>query len=112
MTFRREIGWCVAQAYRLAGARRRAMARCRAPGVRLPVVFHDSYAEEVRGILAALRGVDLVVAKGHLLGDLPSFLSFLGWGFRVGGLVFRGGIIIFTQGEVFLSPLQVLIYTT
>ena len=61
MTFRREIGWCVAQAYSLAGARRRAMARCRAPGVRLPVVFHDSYAEEVRGILAALRGVDLVL---------------------------------------------------
>lgn len=61
MVLRREIGWCVAQAYRLTGARRRAFARCRAPGSRLPIVFHDSSADEARGILAALRGIDLAL---------------------------------------------------
>ncbi len=56
MMFRRQVGWCVAQAYALAGARRRAIARCRSAGKILPVVFHDSTAEEIEGVLAALNG--------------------------------------------------------
>ena len=56
MMFRRPVGWCVAQAYALAGARRRARARCRAAGTVLPIVFHDSPPREVEGVLAALKG--------------------------------------------------------
>ena len=55
MRFRRQVGWCVALAYVLAGGRRRARARCRAPGVVLPIVFHDSAPHEVAGVLAALK---------------------------------------------------------
>ena len=54
-SFRRQEGWCVAVAYALAGARRRARARCRVPGTVLPIVFHDSPAKEVEGVLAALK---------------------------------------------------------
>lgn len=56
MIFRRPVGWGVAQAYALAGARRRARARCRAAGTVLPIVFHDSPPREVEGVLAALKG--------------------------------------------------------
>ena len=56
MRFRRQVGWCVARAYALAGARLRALSRCRVPGVVLPVVFHDSSAAEVADVLAALKG--------------------------------------------------------
>ena len=54
MKIRKMIGWGVAQAYRLAGARRRAVDRVRKPGVILPVVFHAAKAEEVRAILGWL----------------------------------------------------------
>lgn len=52
---RKMIGWGVAQAYRLAGARRRAVGRIRKPGVILPVVVHAAKAEEVRAILGWLK---------------------------------------------------------
>lgn len=55
MMFRRQTGWCVAVAYALVGARRRARARCRAAGMVLPIVFHDSPPREVEGVLAALK---------------------------------------------------------
>ena len=61
MIFRREIGWCVAQAYRLVGARWRARARCRQPGMILPIVFHAAEPDEVRGVLSALKGIPLEV---------------------------------------------------
>ena len=59
MLFRRQIGWGVAQAYRLIGSRRRAWARCREPGAVLPIVFHAASAMEVRGVLKALEGIEL-----------------------------------------------------
>ena len=52
---RKSIGWGVAQAYRLAGARRRAVLRARMPGTILPVVFHAAKAGEVRRILEWLE---------------------------------------------------------
>ncbi len=52
---RKMIGWLVAQGYRLAGARARAVARAKAEGVVLPIVFHAAKAEEVRAILEWLR---------------------------------------------------------
>lgn len=52
---RKTIGWGVAQAYRLAGARRRAVGRVKKPGVILPVVIHAAKAEEVRAILGWLK---------------------------------------------------------
>ncbi len=80
MLFRREIGWCLAQAYRLVGARRRAFARCRAPGVRLPIVFHAAKPEEVRAVLASLKGLDLEVTFDdgwrELQATLPVLESF------------------------------------
>lgn len=55
MVMRKEIGWGVAQAYRLAGARSRAVAAVRKSGVILPIVFHAAKADEVRGILGWLK---------------------------------------------------------
>ena len=55
MVMRKEIGWCVAQAYRLKGARVRAVAAVREPGVILPIVFHAAKADEVRRILGWLK---------------------------------------------------------
>ena len=52
---RKMIGWGVAQAYRLAGARRLAVGRVKKPGVVLPVVVHAAKAEEVRAILGWLK---------------------------------------------------------
>lgn len=52
---RKMIGWGVAQVYRLAGARRRAVARAKAEGAILPIVFHAAKAEEVRAILGWLK---------------------------------------------------------
>ena len=52
---RKVIGWSVAQGFRLAGARRRAVDRVRKPGVILPVVIHAAKAEEVRAILGWLK---------------------------------------------------------
>ena len=55
MMMRKTIGWGVAQAYWLVGARMRAVAAVRKPGVILPIVFHAAKAEEVRRILGWLR---------------------------------------------------------
>ena len=55
MVMRKEIGWGVAQAYRLAGARLRAVAAVRKSGVILPIVFHAAKADEVRRILGWLK---------------------------------------------------------
>ena len=55
MMMRKTTGWCVAQAYRLAGARARAVAAVRRPDVILPIVFHAAKAEEVRRILGWLK---------------------------------------------------------
>lgn len=55
MMCRREIGWCVAQAYRIVGARRRAVAAARRPGMILPIVFHAAEPEEVRAVLGWLK---------------------------------------------------------
>ena len=55
MVMRKEIGWGVAQAYGLAGVRRRAIAAVRKSGVILPIVFHAAKAEEVRRILGWLK---------------------------------------------------------
>ena len=57
---RKEIGWCVAQGFRLAGARRRALGRVRRPGVMLPIVIHAAKASEVRAILAWLRQAEVL----------------------------------------------------
>ena len=57
MRLRKTIGWGVAQAYWLAGARRRAVAAVRKPGVVLPIVFHAAQADEVRRILGWLKRV-------------------------------------------------------
>ena len=54
---RKTIGWGVAKAYWLAGARRRAVAAVRKPGVVLPIVFHAAQADEVRRILGWLKRV-------------------------------------------------------
>ena len=53
MIFRRAIGWCVAEAYRLAGTRKRRLEELR--GKILPIVFHAAKAEEVRSVLAWLK---------------------------------------------------------
>lgn len=45
----------MAQTFRFAGARRRAVARAKVPGVILPIVIHAAKAEEVRAILAWLK---------------------------------------------------------
>ena len=55
MSARKTIGWCVAQSFRIAGARRRAIARVKAPGAILPIVIHAAPAEEVRAILGWLK---------------------------------------------------------
>lgn len=60
MIFRRQIGWLVAQAYVLSGARARAVARVRRPGTVLPIVFHAAEPEEVRSILGWLRRAGLL----------------------------------------------------
>ena len=52
---RKAVGWGVAQAYRLAGARRRAVLRVRERGALLPIVIHAAPAEEVRAILTWLK---------------------------------------------------------
>lgn len=54
MIFRREIGWMVAAAYRLAGKRERTISELRA-GKILPIVFHAASSEEVRAVFAALK---------------------------------------------------------
>ena len=58
MRLRKTIGWSVAQAYRLAGARFRAVAAVRKSGVILPIVFHAAKADEVRQILGWLKRAD------------------------------------------------------
>ena len=55
MNVRKSVGWCVAQAFRFGGARRRAVTRAKAPGAILPVVVHAAKAGEVRAILAWLK---------------------------------------------------------
>lgn len=60
MVMRKEIGWCVAQTYRLVGARARAVAAVRKPGVILPVVFHAAKADEVRRILGWLKRANCI----------------------------------------------------
>ena len=57
---RKLIGWGVAEVYRLAGARRRAVVRAKAAGALLPIVFHAAKAEEVRAILAWLKTANLL----------------------------------------------------
>lgn len=57
---RKLIGWSVAQAYRLVGARRRAVMCAKAAGALLPIVFHAAKAEEVRAILAWLKAAGLL----------------------------------------------------
>ena len=57
---RKMVGWFVAQGFRLAGARRRALARVRRPGVLLPVVIHAAKAEEVRALLVWLRKANVL----------------------------------------------------
>ena len=52
---RKVLGWLVAQAYRFAGARRRAVARVKAKDLIVPVVIHSATAGEVRAILAWCR---------------------------------------------------------
>lgn len=52
---RKAIGWGVAQAYRLFGARQRALTRLRTPGTRLPIVIHAARADEVAALLATLK---------------------------------------------------------
>ena len=52
---RKTIGWGVAQAYWLMGARMRAVAAVRKSGVILPIVFHAAKADEVRRILGWLK---------------------------------------------------------
>ena len=82
MMFRRQVGWCVAQAYVLAGARRRARARCRAAGTVLPIVFHDSPACEIADVLSALKdwGFRFVssddVLAGHAADGSCAWISF------------------------------------
>ena len=60
MRLRKTIGWCVAQAFRFAGARRRAVVCAKAPGTVLPIVIHAAKAEEVRAILAWLKREDVL----------------------------------------------------
>ena len=55
MRLRKAIGWGVARAYWLAGARARAVAVVRKSGVILPIVFHAAKADEVRRILGWLK---------------------------------------------------------
>lgn len=54
---RKIVGWCVAQAYRFAGARRRALARCAMPGCVLPIVTHAPAPGVFRDVLVALKGM-------------------------------------------------------
>lgn len=55
MIRRRQVGWCVAWAYALVGARRRALRRCATPGCVLPIAAHGPRPDEFRHFLAALR---------------------------------------------------------
>ena len=50
----------MAQAFRFAGARRRAVVCAKAPGTVLPIVIHAAKAEEVRAILAWLKREDVL----------------------------------------------------
>ena len=58
MMMRKTFGWCVAQAYRFAGARMRAVAAVRKSGAILPIVFHAAKPDEVRQILGWLKRAD------------------------------------------------------
>lgn len=51
---RRSVGWSVAQLYRLAGRRSRALRAWLSSGAILPVVFHDAAPREVEAMLAWL----------------------------------------------------------
>lgn len=51
MRFRKQVGWCVAQVYRMLGTRVAALQRLRSPDVILPVVFHAAEPAEVRAVL-------------------------------------------------------------
>lgn len=55
MIFRREVGWCVAQAFRLTGARWRILRLLREGDCFLPIVFHAAESVEVREILSWLN---------------------------------------------------------
>jgi len=55
MIFRKQIGWCVAQAYVLAGRRALAVRAVQEPGKLLPIVFHAAEPREVRAVLSWLR---------------------------------------------------------
>lgn len=69
LVLRKTIGWSVAQAYRLAGARRRAVARAKAEGAILPIVFHAARADEVRQILCWLKDAECLEHCGLSFDD-------------------------------------------
>lgn len=54
MILRRQIGWLVAQAYVLAGVKRRIVRRCRRENLIVPVLFHGPTPEQLDAILGAL----------------------------------------------------------
>lgn len=55
MVMRREIGWLVAQAWRLAGTRNRALVRARRQGTILPIVCHALPPGELDALLGWLK---------------------------------------------------------
>ena len=55
MRFRKQVGWCVAQVYRMMGLRKAAVNRLSDPRAILPVVFHAAEPQEVRAVLDWLR---------------------------------------------------------
>ena len=55
MIFRRQVGWCVAQAFRMIGARVRSVRACRQPGVMLPIVCHALPADDLDRLLGWLK---------------------------------------------------------
>ena len=55
------------------------------------------------------RGINLVIAQGHLAGYASALLALLGWRFVVGLLILCRRIIIFAYGKVFLGLLQVFL---
>lgn len=60
MICRRTIGWGVGLLYRLIGARRRAIATLRTPGLLLPIVIHAATPAEVHALLAWLARTNLL----------------------------------------------------
>lgn len=79
MIARRQIGWLVAQLYKLIGARARAVKAAQAEGVILPIVCHALPAEELDYILGWLkdRGINIWLTIDDGWSEVEDYLPIL-----------------------------------